>query len=153
MPTEAIINISEDALDAIMELFGGVPGIDVELDGEDFKALYLEHHEAEKEDDHADVLEFIKDFSRLCSSGDCAGCPLDKKYELNTSEAETVYNTVQNWKKEHPKKTYLSDFLEKFPNAGMDSDGMPKACRKNLHGDRMEKCPDCVACWTEEMED
>lgn len=100
-----------------------------------------------------DAVEFIKDFSRFCSSGDCVGCPLDKKHELNARDAERVYNTVENWKNEHPKKTYLSDFLEKFPGAEMDTDGTPKACRMNLYGDEPKQCQDCVACWNEEMED
>lgn len=102
-----------------------------------------------------DAVEFIKDFSRFCSSGDCVGCPLDKKYELNTSEAEQVYNTVEKWKKEHTKKTYFSVYKEKFPNS-VDRPWMEDVCIRTLFGDNTEKncgIMTCEECWNGEVKE
>lgn len=78
--------------------------------------------------------EFLKEYKRMCSSYKyCSLCPIDKESRdcelqnncgnmdfLSDVNAESI---VENWIKEHPVKTYESDFKEKindllkiFPN-------------------------------------
>lgn len=65
---------------------------------------------------------------------------------------------VEQWSKEHPRKTRLQDFLEKYPNALLTLDGMkfPKVCAQNLgycescHGG---ESVGCYQCWNEPVED
>ena len=50
----------------------------------------------------------------------------------------SLENDLEIWmsdKEDRKRKTYLEDFLEKFPGAEMDTDGTPKTCRMNLYGD------------------
>lgn len=54
---------------------------------------------------------------------------------------------VQKWSDEHPVKTILDDFKEKFPNAKLDKDGFPVGCIRWL-GHHVYECPnDCDKCW------
>ena len=102
-----------------------------------------------------DAVEFIKDFSRFCSSGSCVGCLFEEKYEMNERDAEQVYNTVEKWKKEHTKKTYFSVYKEKFPNS-VDRPWMENVCIRTLYGDNVEKnCGfmNCDECWNGEVKE
>lgn len=62
---------------------------------------------------------------------------------------------VEKWAAEHPRKTRMQDFLEKFPKAEMDEeDGVPKICAKRL-GYTID-CPesfDYVECWNMPVEE
>lgn len=50
------------------------------------------------------------------------------------------------------RKTYLEDFLEKFPNAPMESEGEPAACRRGIYSDGPMSCKmECRECWNEVM--
>ena len=90
----------------------------------------------------------------MCEAyNNCERCPLSCKsyappYELPDNSDEIV----DKWVKEHPVKTYMQDFFEKFPNAHKDDDGTPKLCIKCLYGDEFE-CPEggCKKCWNLEM--
>ena len=78
--------------------------------------------------------EFFKEYNRMCSSyHNCIGCPIDEEINnrglqnscgnigfLSDVDAESI---VEKWAKEHPVKTYESDFKDKindllkiFPN-------------------------------------
>ena len=80
--------------------------------------------------------EFFKEYNRMCSSyHNCIGCPIDEEinnriHRLHTNcknidllsevDAESI---IEKWVKEHPRKTYESDFKDKindllktFPN-------------------------------------
>lgn len=110
----------------------------------------------------------IKDFARMCNSfQNCVECPLCPT-SLGRSCLDTMQNNtefldsaVDKWCKEHPQKTYLQDFLEKFPDAATD-DGVPVACRADLYGTCTCTCRlvgkddytvDCRKCWNEVMPD
>lgn len=41
---------------------------------------------------------------------------------------EEIVSRVEQWAKEHPVKTRQSEFLKMFPNARIESDGMPSIC-------------------------
>lgn len=64
----------------------------------------------------------------------CGNCPLSSKNNgegLPCPEFEMYYpekaiEIVQRWSDEHPQRTYLSEFLEHYPNAQLRIDGIPK---------------------------
>lgn len=89
-----------------------------------------------------DAVEYFKAYERMCDSFDsknnitgkpCVGCPLDdigRGCHMNdlTNNAEECVAAVEKWAKEHPVKTRQSEFLKMFPNARIESDGMPSIC-------------------------
>lgn len=113
----------------------------------------------------------IKDFARMCNSyyqgvcsyhGVCSKeCPLRYLVDrcnvvINCADFMRLYpkeadRIITEWCKEHPQKTYLQDFLEKFPGAGLKDDGLPLACRMHLYDTC--KCTVCKDCWNEVMPD
>lgn len=95
----------------------------------------------------------IKDLKRMCEYySDCEECPLYISCSRPDSFSDNTDEIVDEWVKEHPVKTYMQDFFEKFPNAHKDVDGTPKLCIKSLYGDEFE-CPEggCKKCWNQEM--
>lgn len=60
---------------------------------------------------------------------------------------------VQKWSDEHPQRTYLTEFLEHYPNAELDENGIPKICLWKLGLPAIEErnCieGDCIKCWNE----
>lgn len=109
-----------------------------------------------------DAVEFLKEINRMCGeNGPCRDCPLALAgpcaiSKLARWDPNWVVQTVEKWSKEHPRKTRLQDFLEKYPNAPLIHDGMklPKACAQNLG--YCESCPvgtNCYSCWNEPLED
>lgn len=106
----------------------------------------------------------IKDYARMCKTheSDCYRnkCPLYKKNMIdcfmfvvhNTDEAEAI---IDQWCAEHPQKTYLQDFTEKFPNMKprMNIAGV-KPCELygfSRAGKLCRDYDDCAACWNEVM--
>ena len=119
--------------------------------------------------DCSKMINFFPELKRLCDSrtactADAANkeqCPLLNLCGLPLLQicAEKAIENLQKWSDEHPKKTYVQDFFEKFPKAQIDSDGTPFACRKRIYGgvrpkdkkcDRGEACKNC---WNEPMEE
>ncbi len=114
------------------------------------------------------ALEYFKIKKRMtkeCTIG-CGACPLwdkndgltmmCKKFEMRYPEKAIAI--VEQWGKEHPKKTYLSDFLEKYPNAELGGNGIPKyICPSGLGFENIgkrEQCHyRCVECWSQELEE
>ena len=77
-----------------------------------------------------DAVEFLKARSRMCNDNVCEGdCPLfyccNDRIDDNMVELVSI---VEQWAKEHPVKTRQSEFLKMFPNARIESDGMPSIC-------------------------
>ena len=81
-----------------------------------------------------DALEFLTERSRMCKSyTGCGGCPLERgNCGLSTSmpneECERIITAVEQWSKEHPRKTRQSVFLKQWPGAKMGADGVLKVC-------------------------
>lgn len=97
----------------------------------------------------------IKDLKRMCNRYDsCKDCPLndtccgDSVYALPDNADEIV----DKWVEEHPIKTYLQYFFEKFPNAPKDRNGVPLACWKHVYGNGND-CGSggCIECWNQEI--
>lgn len=113
-----------------------------------------------------DTLMFLSELKRMCNSYKSCSlspCPLYKDGIFNychpqgidTSEdIERVLNTVEKWSKEHPKRTYLSVFLEKFPKTKLNDSGVPRFCICNLGFDYCSICiDDCKTCWNREYKE
>lgn len=85
-----------------------------------------------------DALEFLKECKRMCGLYEtCKGCPLKgTKCNLNSSasdkEYEKIIAVVEQWSKEHPRKTRQSVFLEQWPDARVDSNGVLAICPANV---------------------
>ena len=93
----------------------------------------------------------------------CSDCPLGSKNNgrnLLCSNFETEYPEeavaiVEKWAEEHPQKTCLSDFLEKFPEAVLDDEGIPLEICADILGYEVN-CDlhkgKCVDCWNSTLE-
>lgn len=118
------------------------------------------------------VLEYFKIKKRMTKQCTicCDDCPLSNKnngsilcwqlemlcWQLEMEHPEKAVASVEQWGKEHPEKTYLSDFLEKHPNAELREDGIPKdICPSDLGFEDIDKkehcCNRCVECWNQEL--
>lgn len=104
-----------------------------------------------------DAVRYLEIKKRMCEEG-CSKCHLASQnndenvlcvdYE-NTYPTKTI-EIVEKWAEEHPQKTILMDFLEKFPKAKLGEDGVPYYCCPSELGYEDEKnCRDCacIDCW------
>ena len=111
-----------------------------------------------------DALKFFKEFDRMCnyySNENCRGCPRETEpicgiTDLGPEGIKKLINDVDQWSKEHPQRTRLEDFKEKYPHAMMETDGTPTICCIDL-GYRQYDCDplkeNCVDCWNMPVED
>ena len=70
-----------------------------------------------------------------------------------TDDANLFVDLVEEWSKEHPRKTRQSVFLEQYPEADIDNCGVLKVCpapisvsHRNIYGKCAHtgvKCSDC----------
>ena len=83
-----------------------------------------------------DALKFIEERNRMCDyyRGDnalsgCAECPV---FEIMCSSVKYVTSeyiaAVEQWSKEHPRKTRQRKFLDMFPTASVDDVGVLNVC-------------------------
>ena len=89
----------------------------------------------------------------LCSNnnGEGLSCPTFEMYY-----PEKAIEVVQKWSNEHPRKTYLSEFLNNYPNALLDKNGVPQnLCPSRFGLKNLENCGEisCVECWNQPIED
>lgn len=94
-----------------------------------------------------DALEFLNEEERMSKIDPKAYNKLAKIFK----NVEVVAY-VENWSKAHPKKTRMQDFLEKFPNAQMNEDGIPEVCCKVIGYTQMCKSCNCGYCWNQPVE-
>ena len=112
-----------------------------------------------------DAIKFLKEKYRMtkkCSIC-CADCPLSSENnttgfacgDLQRKYPEIVVNIVEKWAAEHPKETYLTQFLKHYPNALMDDDGTPEVCVNELGIKRDDGCTamNCIKCWNTPIEE
>lgn len=114
------------------------------------------------------AIEFLKCKGRICKTYRCNDCPIWKS-RPNNSEGCGIFlikypdkavAIVQKWSEEHPQKTFLSDFLEKYPNAPINERGFPdNFCPCDL-GYTDEECISpslfndrCKECWSRPLEE
>ena len=109
-----------------------------------------------------DALEFLKEQKRMCGSyNGCVGCPFEKSHCVishvtSDEDYERIVAAVEQWSKEHPRKTRQSVFLEQWPNA-VTSNGviniLPCTIDQSLDECRGENYPKCRhEFWMKEVE-
>ena len=85
-----------------------------------------------------DALEFLKERRRMCDSHRwCKGCPLeDGKCVVSDVAPDEDYKriiaAVDQWSKEHQRKTRQSVFLEQYPEAEIDANGVVGLCPMSI---------------------
>lgn len=115
-----------------------------------------------------DAVEFVKEFCRMCQSyaNRCEKCALYEKgctVGSHKDDPEMLIKTVEAWSVTHPRKTRQDVFLEQWPDAQLDEDGVLKVCPalisaaySNEDGGCVDLCRACVDCrrefWIEEVE-
>ena len=112
-----------------------------------------------------DAMEIIRKGNRMCKHfRGCAECPAHGvicSTIWGMHDAEKLVQVVEQWAAEHPHKTRQSEFLEQYPNAVLDKDGVLRICPSFVGGDTHEKykcicLTDCGACrqefWMQEVE-
>ena len=116
-----------------------------------------------------DALEFLRERRRMCNSyRNCEGCPLeDGKCVVSDGAPDEDYKriivAVDQWSKEHPRKTLQSVFLEQWPEANLDVSGAIDICPAALSSDYRSDSGGCkypsIACidcrrefWMQEVE-
>lgn len=116
-----------------------------------------------------DAVEFLKERKRLCSSyKGCVGCPFGAAECVvrdMTSEhtCERIVTAVEQWSKEHPRKTRQSVFLKQYPEAEVDVNGVVGLCPMFISAAHRDSdgecnCPEkmCRDCrcefWSQEVE-
>lgn len=116
-----------------------------------------------------DVYEFFREYERMLKTDyDCdvitdvriisdAIANNKEKVLFDVTVTKEKIDKVIEWSKNHPRKTRLQDFKEKYPNADAFEDGTPKVCASLLG--YCEKCAivgdysrDCDACWNEPVQ-
>lgn len=109
---------------------------------------------------------FIEEKERMCKTcGSCFLCPawLDDECVVSQRSGftpEQQINMVKEWADKHPRKTRQSVFLEQFPNAKIDSNGILSLCPSAISDDACDRYSDtyllCNMCrrkfWTKEVE-
>lgn len=112
-----------------------------------------------------DAVKFIKERLRMCKSNeDCRSCELydfknnaDMDCDTYIDEyPEEAVAIVKKWSQEHPRKTMLQDFLEKYPKARLRDNGTPKdVCPYSLGYEEHKGCCDgrCIKCWNRPLEE
>ena len=89
----------------------------------------------------SDYYKFIDNETVIGGEEENNGCPVMKKQE-----------------EEHPQKTIVQEFLEKYPDARINNRGIPpELCPGDLGYSEAEKCGTgnniCVECWNRPLEE
>ena len=111
------------------------------------------------------MLDSLGRIDGLCDGIKCLDCPFSHNNngrsiyctEFQENYPEQAVAIVEKWSQEHPQKTMLQDFLEKYPNAQLDKNGAPCVCPDELGYCEGRCCKpnelDCVACWNRPLEE
>lgn len=114
-----------------------------------------------------DAIKFIEERNRMCDTykGSCAFCPANSEHCFVGMESclvpEAQVKIIEKWSAEHPRKTRQSVFLEQYPNAESDYQGIliidPCDINKTMHGKDRDcyngNCDDCRReFWMQEIE-
>ena len=101
-----------------------------------------------------DAVEYVKQRRRMCdyyvNCGDCPACDYEWCSSLNG--IPKMVPIVEQWAKAHPVKTRQSEFLKMFPNARIESDGMPSICPIVVDKRCYNKDDDALCCFVRDEE-
>lgn len=104
-----------------------------------------------------DAVKFLEERKRKFNNGESVpalGADIDCNYEDAVKE-------IEEWSAANPRKTRQDVFLEQYPNAVLDKDGVIRICPAFVSNDVSEKysclcLTDCGACrlefWMQEVE-
>lgn len=110
-----------------------------------------------------DAVKFLEERARMCGHG-CKNChAYGDECDIYKPDCdyESLVKAVETWAAEHPRKTRQTVFLEQYPNAVLDKDGVLRICSSFVGGDTPEKykcicLTDCSDCrrefWMQEAE-
>lgn len=96
-----------------------------------------------------DALEFLKERKRMCTScKGCNGCPLTGTHCVLSSDTpdedyKRIIATVAQWSKEHPRKTRQNVFLEQYPEAEIDVNGVVQICPMSISAAHRDSDGEC----------
>lgn len=101
-----------------------------------------------------DAVKFLEELHRMCTTiPGCEVCALQDRLTHCPAfmpDAKEAVSIVEKWSAEHPVKTRLMDFLEKFPNASLSSEGLPLWLPRPFGYCGLKMCYDCEHQGTEE---
>lgn len=120
-----------------------------------------------------DAIKFLKEKNRMTKkcSIHCADCPLCSEKnttglacgDLQRANLEITVAIVEKWSREHPRKTILQDFLEKYPKAELRYNKFPEICPYSLGYATNKECfldtdeqfvsEECEECWNRPLEE
>lgn len=107
-----------------------------------------------------DAVEFLKQYQRMCKSyTSCESCKLYSDCLPSgclDSDPKTSVRVVEQWSQDHPQKTMMQDFFEKFPNAPKATNGEPMICPYNCgYGNFCCEQSNgiCFNCWSRPLEE
>lgn len=113
---------------------------------------------------------YLSEKNRMTKSGEngscniaCINCPLSRYNNgknmfctaLESQHPETAVKIVQKWSNTHLKnKTYLSEFMNNYPDAILGEGGVPeRICPRELGLNDIESCAPgedhCTECWNQ----
>ena len=109
------------------------------------------------------TVDFFKERDRMCKSHyACRGCPISQAengsdvncFDFIKYHTEKAIKVMQEWSDQNPPRTRTSVFLEAFPNAKIDNDGIPNVCAMDVFGSGLVKgcIGKCETCWNEPVE-
>lgn len=86
-----------------------------------------------------DAITFIKERERMCKTIDCILCSANSEYGCGFAPGSDLtpdqqVNTVKIWTEKNPRKTRQSVFLEQYPNAKIDRNGILFLCPASIYG-------------------
>lgn len=111
-----------------------------------------------------DAVEFLKEKERMCRSYNCESCVKCPCEDINNGfdmtcedlaieKPEAFVAIIEKWSAKHPVKTRQSEFLEMFPDAKINSDGVidiaPCFFDKKIEHHCDEKYDSCDDCYKE----
>ena len=106
-----------------------------------------------------DVMEFFSEHRRMCkSTSDCTKCEYHGDRCDNAIEfLEKTVAAVEQWSKEHPRKTRQDVFLRQWPTGRVADDGalgiLPCLLDETLFAHCRHDCDDCRRkFWMQEVE-
>lgn len=113
-----------------------------------------------------DPEKLLVDLNRMCHSYEwCTQCDLFERRDLFESRIcdgrinkisiyrlAECHDIVSKCAEQHPAKTCLSEFIERYPNAPLNEDGVPgRLCPSDLGHDVSGDCNGlcCTECWNQ----
>lgn len=109
-----------------------------------------------------DAVKFASELGRMCGylNKNCSKCKIDEMggfescIDWFSKEPEQAVSIVEQWSNEHPVKTCLDDFMEKYPKGVIAEETWCSLYNQgSVHRDgcRTDFCQDCFG-WSESAE-